>query len=1098
MPTPVSVARQCLTEEAAGALDDAVAVARRRGHAQTTSLHAVSALLALPSSSLREACARSRSSVYSTRLQFRALELSVGVSLDRLPTAKRAEEPPVSNSLMAAIKRSQANQRRHPDTFHLYQQVQHQQSQASISCVKVELKHFLLSILDDPIVSRVFGEAGFRSCEIKFAILQPPPISRFPGSFSRCPPLFLGNLPDSDPNRAGFNFPFAGFPGSDNRDENCRRIGEVLVKKKGKNPLLIGVCANDALSSFKDCVQTEKIGVLPTEIDGLGLISVDKEISEFVSKIGNKEMVDLKFKEVTDLVGNCSGPGFVVNVGDLKVLFVDGDLVDNINYVVSQLSGLLELHGGKLWLTGALESYDTYKKILAQFPSLEKDWDLQLFPITSSKPSLMGSFVPLGGFFPTPSEFKNLLSSTNQSTLCNFCNEKYDQEVSLLLKGGSNTSVAYQYSASLPSWLRTAECDSSKRVDAVKSKDDGTVLNAKLTGLGRKWNDICQRLHPITPFCSDISQSSSQIQHVEGFQFVADRKRRSSKDSSSNGSGSSNLISSTPLELPKVSPSKQTMVSRVASEAEITHLQPRLSVEASKSCQLGMDTPWPPTYPVHSLRLQPDLASPSSVTSVTTDLGLGTLYAVPGRETGKLKIEDHKNRLHYLSGSVTAEFDGVSENASNHIASPLSCSIPELGGQVDPKDFKTLWRVLTENVSWQGKATCTVSETISRCRTGHGRLRGSNHRRDIWLCFLGHDKVGKTRTAAALAEIMFGTRESLISVDLSPEYGISCSTSIFDSRDISSYDVKFRGKTVVDYIAEELSRKPKSVVLLENVDKADFVSQSSLSQAIRTGKFRDSHGREIGISNAIFVTTSNTTNKENFSGKERVEFSEVRILGAKRWQMQVSVGCVGGDFTKTNGMNVSLVANKESSKLISGNKRKMIDMNDSAEQDNTSETPKRAHKASSSFLDLNLPVEEEDDDYRNCNSDSNSENSDVWLEDFFSQVDAKVVFEPFDFDALAEELLKEINRSFQKTVGPDITLQIEEEVMVEMLAAAWLSDRKRAVEEWVERVLGKSFAEAQQRYQLTAQSVVKLVTCEGLFVEEQAYGVCLPARIILN
>ncbi|KAF3570351.1 hypothetical protein F2Q69_00063708 [Brassica cretica] len=90
MPTPVNTARECLTEEAARALNDAVAVARRRSHAQTTSLHAVSALLAMPSSILREVCVSraSRSTPYSSGLQFRALELCVGVSLDRLPSSK--------------------------------------------------------------------------------------------------------------------------------------------------------------------------------------------------------------------------------------------------------------------------------------------------------------------------------------------------------------------------------------------------------------------------------------------------------------------------------------------------------------------------------------------------------------------------------------------------------------------------------------------------------------------------------------------------------------------------------------------------------------------------------------------------------------------------------------------------------------------------------------------------------------------------------------------------------------------------------------------------------------------------------------------------
>ncbi|CAL5424593.1 unnamed protein product [Camellia sinensis] len=1067
MPTPVSTARQCLTDEAARVLDDAVAVARRRSHSQTTSLHTVSALLALSSSTLRDACSRARSSAYSPRLQFKALELSVGVSLDRLPTWKSAaaeeKEPPVSNSLMAAIKRSQANQRRHPETFHLYQQMIHQQNQSSMSCVKVELKHFMLSILDDPIVNRVFGEAGFRSYDIKLAVLHPPPtVSRFPKP--RCPPLFLCNFPDSDPNRRGFNFPFAGLSGSETKDANCRRIGEVLVNKKGKkNPLLIGVCANDALSSFRDCVQRGETSVLPAEIDGLRLVCVEKEISEFVEKGGSKEIIDLKLKEVSDLVEHCycSGTGIVVDFGDLKVLIGDGISIDAVNYVVSQLNNLVEVHGEKLWLIGAAGSYETYLKILAQFPSLEKDWDLQLLPITtsssgglSSKPravpedkeGLMGSFVPLGGFFSTPSDFKNPLSSTIQPT-CDPCKGKYEQEVSVLLKGGSTTSVADQYSANLSPWLQMAECDASK---VVKAKDDDTVLNAKVMGLQKKWNNICQPLHPNMPFHPDISQTNSQIQHFGGFQFGADRIESNSKDSSSN-----EIRSSKPMDIQKISSLKQT------------------------------------------------IASPSSVTSVTTDLGLGTLYAFAGQERGKPRIEDHKSRLHFFSGSVTAEFDGFSGNSSDHIASPSSCSGPDSGGQVDPKDFKSLWRVLTEKVGRLVEATCTVSQTISHCRTGHGRLRGSNQKGDIWLSFLGHDKVGKKRIAVALAEIMFGSRENFISVDLSSEDGLSRSFSIFDRQNLNHYDVKFRGKTVVDYIAEELSRKPHSVVFLENVDKADFMAQSSLSQAIRTGKFPDSHRREVGINDVIFVTTSDTTKvkKETISRKEHVEFSEERILGAKGWQMQVSVVCVAGDTTRTNGMmNVSVIPRKGNSMPMSGNKRKLIDMNESMDQDKTLEIPKQAYKPSSaSCLDLNLPAEEaENNDFGNCESDSNSENSEVWLEDFLDQVDEKVVFKPFDFDLLAAEVVKEMDKTFQRTVGSEVLLEIDEEVVVQILAAAWLSDKKREVEDWIEQVLSRTFAEAQQRYKLTAKSIVKLVACEGLFAEEKAPGVCLPARILLN
>lgn len=383
MPTPVSIARQCLTDEAARALDDAVGVARRRSHAQTTSLHAISALLAFPSSTLRDACARARSSAYSPRLQFRALELSVGVSLDRLPSSKALEEPPVSNSLMAAIKRSQASQRRHPENFHLQQQNQ------TASFLRVELKHFILSILDDPIVSRVFGEAGFRSCDIKIAMIQPPlsPVSRFPRT--RCPPIFLCNLTDSDPARRTFSFPFAGVSGSGDGDENSRRIGEVLTRKTGKNPLLIGVCSSDALRCFADCVERRKGDVLPAEIAGLNLICIEKEISEFVGRGGSEDKLGLKLKELGHMAEQYSGPGIAVNFGELKALVGDDAPGEAASFVVSKLTSLLKAHPN-LWLMGSSGSYETYLKFLTQFPSIEEDWDLHLLPITSSRSSVEG------------------------------------------------------------------------------------------------------------------------------------------------------------------------------------------------------------------------------------------------------------------------------------------------------------------------------------------------------------------------------------------------------------------------------------------------------------------------------------------------------------------------------------------------------------------------------------------------------------------------------------------------------------------------------------------------------------------------------------
>ena len=79
----------------------------------------------------------------------------------------------------------------------------------------------------------------------------------------------------------------------------------------------------------------------------------------------------------------------------------------------------------------------------------------------------MGSFVPFGGFFPTPSELKNPFTSTNQCfTRCHACTEKYEQEVACIVKAGSAVSVASPYSENFP--LQIPELDAGKGVDSMK------------------------------------------------------------------------------------------------------------------------------------------------------------------------------------------------------------------------------------------------------------------------------------------------------------------------------------------------------------------------------------------------------------------------------------------------------------------------------------------------------------------------------------------------------------------------------------------------------------------------------------------------------
>ncbi|KAL2926513.1 Protein SMAX1-LIKE 7 [Bienertia sinuspersici] len=985
MPTAVTTARQCLTEESARALDDAVSVAKRRNHAQTTSLHAVSALLSPSFSLLRDSLTRCRSTAYSPRLQFRALELCVGVSLDRLPSSKTTPHdhqnddfaPPISNSLMAAIK------------------------------------------------SRVFGEAGFRSSEIKLAILHPPRWGPTPNS--RCPPLFLCNLMD-----------FPGYFGDNNSstssgsDENCKRIGEVMAKKREKNPLLVGVCAKDALSRFKDCVMKQKFDGLPVKIHGLKLICFENEIMNSVIGKCENEVLDLKVKEVRLMVESSSfnGPGIVINVGELKVFIDDESDHESVKKVVLKLSDLVQVLGSKIWLIGFAANYETYSNFVGKFSSIEKDWDLHPLPITSSrssfdgfnsKSSLMGSFVPFGGFFPTPSDYSPPITAVPQSfTRCNACNEKYEHELGTMQREGMSVSLAEQHSAALPSWLQ-----SSMLVPP------GVTL-ARL--------QVPQPMPMGFPLMADTVQGGSC----------------SSGESSLNERACSSSSSGMQIVAQNVSPQQQLTKCQFPKQALVEVSQCQSTVRnhtASLMCPISL----PPNQ--------------TTAVSVTTDLGLGTIY------TSKCELNKP-----FFQGSISTIQDIPNKKDS---AQTLQSSFEGL----DPSDYKPLFRKLSEVVAWQGEAISRITEVVLHCKSGNGRSSAGSRRGNVWLSFLGPDKIGKKKIAEALADGLFGSRDRLITVDLSSGDNTSKINSLFICQGSRDFDISMSRITVADHIAQELCKKPHSVVFLENIDEADLVVQNSLSHAIQSGKFQDSRGREIGINNMVFVTTSTVTKdgKSLSPRKEFIKFQEEKILEARNWQMQLEIRTVSTDASRDKETTVSLLPTKSASPT----KRKLSDLiSDTSEH---FEVASHANKIPKNSLDLNLPLEDVEEAVE---MDSYGR---AWLEDFLARVDGDVVFKPFDFDALADKLLRKMRSNFEETYkGEKISLEIDHEVMVQILAAAWSSDGTDAVDYWLEQVLYTSFAEAREKYHLSTASVVRLSSCEGVPVKEWVSGISLPKSINLG
>lgn len=154
---------------------------------------------------------------------------------------------------------------------------------------------------------------------------------------------------------------------------------------------------------------------------------------------------------------------------------------------------------------------------------------------------------------------------------------------------------------------------------------------------------------------------------------------------------------------------------------------------------------------------------------------------------------------------------------------------------------------LCSRIIAQDKAVCAVCSAIRRRRTGVGdpdRPTGS-------FIFVGASGVGKTELARAVAEELFGSKNALIRFDMS-EYMERHSTS----RLIGS-PPGYVGYGEGGRLTEQVRRKPYSVVLFDEAEKAHPDIFNLLLQILEDGRLTDSMGREVSFKNTVIIITSN-------------------------------------------------------------------------------------------------------------------------------------------------------------------------------------------------------------------------------------------------
>ncbi|CAK9136777.1 unnamed protein product [Ilex paraguariensis] len=1005
MRAGLSTIQQTLTPEAASVLNHSIAEAGRRNHGQTTPLHVAATLLLSPTGFLRQACIRSHPNS-SHPLQCRALELCFSVALERLPTAQNtspATEPPISNALMAALKRAQAHQRRGCP----------EQQQQPLLAVKVELEQLIISILDDPSVSRVMREASFSSPAVKATIEQS--LNSSSGNVNQGT-LGIGFRPNPTPmpipNRNLYLNPRlqqvnpAAQPGNQ-RNEEVKKVIDILLRTKKRNPVLVGEGEPEAvMKELLRRIEKGELGEGP--LKNVQVISIEKEL------VLDKAQIPSKIKELGGLIetkigSSNGGIGIMVDLGDLKWLVeqpvsfsvpapgggVQQQVVSEVGRVaVVEMGKILGRIGeggnGGIWIIGTA-TCETYLRCQVYHPTMQDDWDLQAVSIASRSPlpgmfprlgtngivsPLMGSLNPLKRFLTAspalPRPVSGNLDPAQRVNCCPQCSNNYEQELAELVAEELKTSSEVASEATkppLPQWLQNAKLHNSdgKTADQSKSKDQELIFRQKSQELQKKWSNKCSTLHP-------------------NFHHNLRPERIAPTTLSMAGLNNPNLLVRQPFQ-PELQPTR--------------HLGGTLQLNSNQVASQPSDH-------IGSLPRSP----------VRTDLILGTPKVAEA--TPEKTQEGHiKDFLGCISSEPQTK--GLMESIKFAKAS-------------DADSFKKLLKGLMEKAWWQPEAASNVATAVTQCKLGNGKRHVAGSKGDIWLLFTGPDRVGMKKMASVLSEQVCGESPIMI-----------CFGSRRDERES---DVNIRGKTALDRIAEAVRRNPFSLIMLEDFNEADMLVRGSIKRAMERGRLVDSHGREISLSNIIFILTGDWSpvNLKSSGKRQLLVEKKLASLASDGWQLRLTIGEKSGKRRANWVHDEEDRLTRPRKEMVSG---LSFDLNQAAVTED--------FRTGGSHSSGDFTIDHEDElAFENRPFAIASV-----LHELASSVDGTIVFKPLEFGSVCHEIKNTISKSFSTVLDGSLSIEVENDSLEKILGG--ICHGQTSLTEWADKVLVPSFQKLKAR-----------------------------------
>ncbi|MCU0592298.1 MAG: ATP-dependent chaperone ClpB [Desulfobacterales bacterium] len=180
---------------------------------------------------------------------------------------------------------------------------------------------------------------------------------------------------------------------------------------------------------------------------------------------------------------------------------------------------------------------------------------------------------------------------------------------------------------------------------------------------------------------------------------------------------------------------------------------------------------------------------------------------------------------------------------------------------------------LQRRIIGQAEAVTAVSDAVRRARSG---LQDPNRPIGSFI-FMGPTGVGKTELAKALAEFIFDSEQAMVRVDMS-EFMEKHSVSR-----LIGAPPGYVGYEEGGYLTEAVRRRPYSVVLFDEIEKAHSEVFNVLLQILDDGRMTDGHGRTVDFKNTIIIMTSNVGSQwiQELGARDRAEM-EQRVMDALR------------------------------------------------------------------------------------------------------------------------------------------------------------------------------------------------------------------------